>query len=204
MEVFETFAPIVAYGLFGLLEVFAGYRLFRVLVVLLGVLTGLTFGPQVYATLVGGTVDNTMASLLVKFHCGRGVWGPGVLRLWGGRLLVGRPGRLHGGRRLPRRPALPARGRGRVRPAGRPAGTASHHPSDEPPWGLAGVGRHLGARESRYGHHTASCCLAGASPTLSDQPLLLVAGVFLALAGIIVQRATPSRMEGIGRHRQRR
>lgn len=42
------------------------------------------------------------------------------------------------------------------------------------------------------------------APALSDQPLLLVAGVFLALAGIIVQRATPSRMEGIGRHRQRR
>ena len=202
MEVFETFAPIVAYGLFGLLEVFAGYRLFRVLVVLLGVLTGLTFGPQVYATLVGGTVDNTMASLLVSFIAAVvfGVlvfyaYGAGVF-LWAGLVGYTVAGAYLDG------PLFPL-------VVGVVFGllvTLLERPLIILVASLHGAWLALVATSVLVSPGMAITPLPAAlqAPALSDQPLLLVAGVFLALAGIIVQRATPSRMEGIGRHRQRR
>ncbi len=202
MEVFETFAPIVAYGLFGLLEVFAGYRLFRVLVVLLGVLTGLTFGPQVYATLVGGTVDNTMASLLVSFIAAvvLGVlvfyaYGAGVF-LWAGLVGYTVAGAYLDG------PVFPL-------VVGVVFGllvALLERPLIILLTSLHGAWLALAATSVLVGPSMAITPLPAAlqAPALSDQPLLLVAGVFLALAGIIVQRATPSRMEGIGRRRQRR
>lgn len=56
-------APLVAYGVLGLLEVFAGYRLFRFLVVALGVLAGFSFGPEIYGSLIGDTPELLAAAV---------------------------------------------------------------------------------------------------------------------------------------------
>lgn len=53
MPPLETLAPVAGYALLGLLELLFGYRLFRWLVVVLGVLAGFAFGPTLYAALIG-------------------------------------------------------------------------------------------------------------------------------------------------------
>lgn len=63
MQPLETMAPLVAYGVLGLLEVFAGYRLFRLLVVALGALTGFAFGPELYGSFIGESPDLVAAGI---------------------------------------------------------------------------------------------------------------------------------------------
>ena len=69
MDSLETLAPLVAFGVLGLFEVFAGYRLFRFLVVALGVLAGFAFGPELYGSLIGETPD-LIASAIVAGAAG--------------------------------------------------------------------------------------------------------------------------------------
>jgi hypothetical protein len=47
----------------GLLELFAGYRLFRILVVALGALAGFLFGPDLLAAALGEVPDQTLLLL---------------------------------------------------------------------------------------------------------------------------------------------
>lgn len=63
MQTLDTLAPLIAYGVLGLLELIVGYRLFRLLVVALGALAGFLYGPQLLTALLGEVPDATLALL---------------------------------------------------------------------------------------------------------------------------------------------
>jgi hypothetical protein len=63
MQPLETMAPLIGYAVLGLLELFAGYRLFRILVVALGALAGFMYGPDLLTAVLGEVPDQTQSLL---------------------------------------------------------------------------------------------------------------------------------------------